>query len=103
MSSNCNLNDNYLIVRLTFQLFEVVVYNSLPKNTFKWEVYNGEEWVNHAWNLKDMELIDKGQENVKNMKPGVLYHPADHKFPVIDFVFIKEEQTGHNKHFFAFK
>ena len=34
-----------------FQLFEVVVYNSLTKNTFNWEVYNGEEWVNHVWNL----------------------------------------------------
>ena len=46
-----------------------------------------------------MEMIDKGQENVKNMKPGVLYYPVDHYFPVIDFVFIKEEQTGQNKRF----
>ena len=66
-------------------------------------MYNVGEWVNHAWNLKDMEMIDKGQENVKNMKPGVLYYPVDHYFPVIDFVFIKEEQTGQNKHDFAFK
>ena len=86
--------------RRLFQLFEVVVYNSLTKNTFDWEVYNGEEWVNHVWNLKDMELSDKGQENVKNMKPSVLYYPVDHQFPAIDFVFIKEEQTGQKKHVF---
>ena len=44
------------------ELFELVVFNSLPRNIFKWQIYNG-KWVNHeSWDFNDKEdTLNKGK------------------------------------------
>ena len=74
-------------------MFELVVFNSLPRNIFKWQIYNG-KWVNYEWDFNDKKIVVKGKEDVQNMKPGILYYPVDPQFPVVDFVFVKETQTA---------
>lgn len=73
-------------------LFEHVVCEDVEKQKLKWEVFEAGEWVKHDWGFEKWEFVSKGKESTMNMKPGILYYPADENFPLLDFVFVKMEQ-----------
>jgi hypothetical protein len=80
----------------TPELFENVVYHMLriKRDEWKeWKIWNGKCWVDHEWpEFSGGEVVEIGQEKIMDMKPGILYYPADRNFPLVDFLFVKEKQ-----------
>ncbi len=56
-------------------------------------MYKEGTWTDHQWDFGDSEFVERGQEDVKNMRPGILYRPVDPKFPAVDFLFVTESQS----------
>ena len=74
-------------------VFEVVTAESIVRKYGTWRVFEDGSWCEHVWPpIEKISSIAKYFENVEDMVPGVLYYPADRRFPLLDLVYVEEEQ-----------
>ena len=74
-------------------VFEVVTAESIVRKYGTWRVFQDGSWCEHVWPpIEKISSVAKYFENVEDMVPGVLYYPADRRFPLLDFVYVEEEQ-----------
>ena len=49
---------------------------------------------------KSCKFVEKYNEKVlKNMEPGVLYHPANPKFTAVDMMWVQQNDSGQREYF----
>ena len=73
-------------------LFQLVVYHTIPGQTYKWEVFTNEKWVEHNWDISAKERVKGDKIRLECLKPGILYYPVEKNFPAVDFFFVKERE-----------
>ena len=82
-------------------LFEAVVSSCISQGKLNCEVYENESWVKHDFGKMVLEHLPKEEEDVSKMKPGCLYSPADPKFPLVDFIYVKEDIKKNGREVFS--
>ena len=73
-------------------LFEFVVYHTIPRQIYKWEVFTDKKWVKHNWDICAKKKVEGDQIRLECLKPGILYHPVQRNFSTVDFFFVKERE-----------
>ena len=71
----------------------------LQHSMFKWYASKGQEWVERKIELKSCRLVEKNEKVLKNMEPGVLYHPANPKFTAVDMMWVQQNDSGQREYF----
>lgn len=82
-------------------LFEFVIYHMLVNSSFKWSVCkDGQNWEDCHLKFSSSKSIAKyEQEVLKNMQTDVLYHTVNPKFPVVDMLWVEENEPGQRVYF----
>ena len=73
-------------------LFEFVVYHTIPRQTYKWEVFTNKKWIKHNWDICAKEKVKGDKIRLECLKPGILYRPVQGKFSAVDYFFAKERE-----------
>lgn len=87
--------------RPDFDLFENIVSQGLGR--LEWKIYHKDEhkWVDRKFEFKkDPVFVPKPEEKLlQNMQPFILYRPRSPSFPLVDMLWVEEDEHGKKEHF----